>query len=150
MDKDTEEILGFLEDLAKISAKRSEMENLKQEQWELVKAFQCDKSKEIAELASIIGECTHTINMILNYLSTYGDNELARSITIRYLKKEQERVDEIIKNCTRLIDSVEEGKDTIISSQGKISTDTQALAKYVCRKKKQSKKLKEWLKFISL
>ena len=117
--------------------------------WSYIKRTNNNGTQKLDVVDKKIGACTHKINQLIAQLCKYKKTHKAMKLANDYLSKEINRIEKIINSNSTLINNVDRGRNTLISSSGVEHTNTTNLKKYVKLKKEQKAKLVQWKQYVS-
>ena len=116
--------------------------------WAAIKRDHKDRRQEFNEIVEAIGDHTFKINYLINNLAFNHISGKAVAVANKYLNEEIVRNKRIIEYTQYVIDGCKAGKWKIITSAGRIHTDTTSLEEYIVWKNEQNDKLREKLNSI--
>ena len=109
---------------------RHQLDEEKDRRWKMVKSGKAQKA-EMSSIDKRIGAQTHIIDGIIAKLAKDKRDKEAVKLALQYLRVERSRVDGIIRSWQRTVSDVEKGRCNLITSTGKIHTDTSSSREYI-------------------
>ena len=125
-------------------AKRAALQKRQDDLWVVIKKHHCNKRSEISTITKRIGQTTHRLNGLIGQLCIHKKTHKAMNLACLFLNSEIERATQIIHKQEENVRLTETGKRVLISSDGKITTSTRDLRKYIAEKKNQVSRLQKW------
>ncbi len=117
--------------------------------WSIIKKTKANHKNEMDAIGRHIGEETHKINCLISQLCQYKRTHKAMNLAYEYLKREIERLNEIIKRRREYAELVRAGKAYYQLDDGTMSTNPNTDREYINQKMAQRSKLQNWLNYVS-